>query len=376
MALLVSNQDIEQVLDMNICLDAIEEGIKEYYRGDATCRPRIDVWAPSGDSRGYYQWGSMEGTSRRYGIFATRIKSDIAYWTEGEGGVKTQEKYCQRPGLFCGLILLFSTENGEPLAVMNDGYLQHMRVGATAGIAAKYLAREDADTVGMIGSGSMAWTHALAFAEVRNIKRIQVFNPTAKNRETYAGNLSARLGIDVVPVDSVVEAVKGAQIVSACTDSIVPVIPGRSIEAGAFVTTVKGTVELDKSSVERIRTFYTFAPNSDEISHSQPGEAASRAQKISGTHRAYVAGQAEDLARIPEVEREGGFDKRKLVSFKNLLNGQDPGRRDGEEILAVGGNQIQGIQFASVGGATYRLIKEKGLGRQFPTDWLLQDVRN
>ncbi len=106
----------------------------------------------------------------------------------------------------------------------------------------------------MIGSGSMAWTHALAFAEVRKIKRIQVFSPTVKNRETYARNLSARLGIDVVPVASAVEAVKGAQIVSACTDSIVPVIPGRSIEAGAFVTTVKGTVELDKSSAERIRT--------------------------------------------------------------------------------------------------------------------------
>ena len=139
MALLISNQDIEQVLDMKTCLDAIEEGIKEYYRGDAICRPRIDVWAPSGDPNGYYQWGSMEGTSRRYGVFATRIKSDIAYWSTSAGGVKTQEKYCQRPGLFCGLILLFSTENGEPLAVMNDGYLQHLRVGATAGIAAKYL---------------------------------------------------------------------------------------------------------------------------------------------------------------------------------------------------------------------------------------------
>ncbi len=45
------------------------------------CRPRIDVWAPSGDPQGYYQWGSMEGTSRRYGVFATRIKSDIAYWS-------------------------------------------------------------------------------------------------------------------------------------------------------------------------------------------------------------------------------------------------------------------------------------------------------
>ena len=91
MTLLISNQDVEQVLDIRICLDAIEEGIKEYYRGDATCRPRIDVWAPSGDPHGYYQWGSMEGTSRRYAVFATRIKSDIAYWTESGNGVKTQE---------------------------------------------------------------------------------------------------------------------------------------------------------------------------------------------------------------------------------------------------------------------------------------------
>ena len=91
----------------------------------------------------------------------------------------------------------------------------------------------------------------------------------------------------------------------------------------------------------------------------------SRAQKISGNHRAYVAGQPEDLTRIPEIEREGGFDKRKVVSFKELFDGANPGRRDGEEILGVGGNQIQGIQFASVGGATYRLIKDKGSGGNF-----------
>ena len=360
---------------MKTCLDAIEEGVKEYYRGDATCRPRIDVWAPSGDPQGYYQWGSMEGTSRRYGVFATRIKSDIAYWSTDGSGVKTQEKYCQRPGLFCGLILLFSTENGEPLAIMNDGYLQHLRVGATAGIAAKYLSRADADTVGMIGSGGMAWTHALAFAEVRAVKRIQVFSPTPANREAFARKLAERIGIDVIPVTSAEAAVKGAQIVSACTDATVPVIPGRSVDAGAFICTVKGSVELDRSCAERVRTFYTFAPTTDGVGETF-GTSVSRAQKISGNHRAYVAGQPEDLTRIPEIEREGGFDKRKVVSFKELFDGANPGRRDGEEILGVGGNQIQGIQFASVGGATYRLIKDKDLGREFPTQWLLQDVRN
>lgn len=147
MALLISNRDAEQVLTIRECLESIEAAVKEYYDGDATCRPRTDVWAPAGDPNGYYQWGSMEGTSRRFSVFATRIKSDIAYWVAGKEGVSTQEKYCQRPGKFCGLILLFSLENGEPLAIMNDGFIQHLRVGATAGLGAKHLAREDATTV-------------------------------------------------------------------------------------------------------------------------------------------------------------------------------------------------------------------------------------
>lgn len=100
MALLINNHEIEQVLDMRTCIDAIEDGVKEYYRGDAVCRPRIDVWAPCADPRGYYQWGSMEGTSRRYGVFATRIKSDIAYWSDNGDGTKTQENIASGRGCF------------------------------------------------------------------------------------------------------------------------------------------------------------------------------------------------------------------------------------------------------------------------------------
>jgi ornithine cyclodeaminase/alanine dehydrogenase-like protein (mu-crystallin family) len=186
--------------------------------------------------------------------------------------------------------------------------------------------------------------------------------------------LSARLGIDVLPVSAAEEAVKDAEIVAACTDSIVPVIPGRCLEDGAFVCTVKGSMEMDEETVQRVSAFFTFAPNA-EVSASD-AEPASRAQLISGVHRAYVAGRPEELARIPRVKRARGLDKRKLVSFKDLFEGKINGRIDARQILAVGGNRIQGIQFASVGGATYRLIKEKGLGREFPTDWLLQDIRN
>ncbi len=373
MALLINNDDVTKVLTIADCVESIEGGVKEYYRGDATCRPRLDVWAPCGDPNGYYQWGSMEGTSRRHRVFATRIKSDIAYWTE-YNGVKTQEKYCQRPGKFCGLILVFSLENGEPLAIMNDGYLQHMRVGATAGLAAKYLARHDAAVVGMIGSGGMARTHAMAFCAVRKIRRIQVYSPTAKNREAYAREMSEKLRVEVAPVKSAEEAARGAHVISACTDSIEPVLRGDWIEEGAFISTVKGTTELDEETLKRVDVFFTFAPSKESSREEKEGRTA--AHRISGWHQAYVAGRPEDLAKIPEVKKERTIDRRKIVSFRNLFEGTAGGRINDKQIISVTGNGIQGIQFASVGGRTYRLIKEQGLGRDFPTDWLLQDIRN
>ncbi len=372
MALLISNEDVAKVLTIADCIESIEEGVKEYYRGDATCRPRLDVWAPCGDPNGYYQWGSMEGTSKRHKVFATRIKSDIAYWSEYNGG-RTQEKYCQRPGKFCGLILVFSLENGEPLAIMNDGYLQHMRVGATAGLAAKHLARHDAAVVGMIGSGGMARTHAMAFCAVRKIRRIQVYSPTAKNREAYAREMSEKLKIEVDPVKSPAEAVKGAEIVATCTDSIVPVLKGEWLEEGVLLTTVKGTTEMDEDTLKRVDTFFTFAPEAP----SEPEQGRkTHAHRISGTHGAYVAGRPEDLARIPAVTKERKVDRGKIVSFKDLFGEKTGGRVNDKEIISMTGNHIQGIQFASVGGRTFELVRERGLGREFPTDWLLQDIRN
>jgi hypothetical protein len=57
------------------------------------------------------QWGTMEGGFTG-GYFAIHMKSDIIYETEYKGAL-TQEKYCMRPGLYCGLILLISVENAE-----------------------------------------------------------------------------------------------------------------------------------------------------------------------------------------------------------------------------------------------------------------------
>ena len=161
----------------------------------------------------------MEGGSTA-GYFAIRMKSDVIYETQ-YNGVLTQEKYCMRPGLFCGLILLTSIENGEPLAFLNDGHLQHMRVGGDGGIGVKYMANQDAEVVGMLGSGGMARTHMQAFTRVRTIKKLQVFSPTKENREAFGREMAATYNIEVQVCDSPENIYKGAHIVAALTDSAV-----------------------------------------------------------------------------------------------------------------------------------------------------------
>ena len=212
------------------------------------CRPRIDIQIPTKDPNRIYQWGTMEGGSMS-GYFAIRMKSDVIYEQEYQGAI-TQEKYCVRPGRFCGLILLNDIQNGEPLALINDGYLQHMRVGADSGIGVKYIAREDAEVVGMIGSGGMARSHVESFLLARKITKIQVYSPTRAHREEYAKEISEKYGLEVVPVSTPRDAYKGSHIVAGCTDSSVPIIAGKWLEEGTHVTCVGG--KPDEDTLKRI----------------------------------------------------------------------------------------------------------------------------
>ena len=119
-----------KVLDMKTCLDAMEDAYRDLSKNEAAYRPRIDFYVPREPH--YYRWGTMEGATRSLGYMAIRMKSDMLVW-EKDGEFETEDKYCIEPGTYCGLIFLLSVRNGEPLALMNDGYLQHMRVGACAG---------------------------------------------------------------------------------------------------------------------------------------------------------------------------------------------------------------------------------------------------
>ena len=149
--LILNNRELESAVDMPSCIEALYGALKAYNRNDAARRPRIDIFAPTPRAEEFACFSSMEGIVRG-GYYAIRIKPDIISWPE-VNGMKRRVTYCYEPGLYGGLILVFKTENAELVAIMNDGFIQHMRVGATAALGARYLARSNAEIVGMIGSG-------------------------------------------------------------------------------------------------------------------------------------------------------------------------------------------------------------------------------
>jgi ornithine cyclodeaminase/alanine dehydrogenase-like protein (mu-crystallin family) len=367
MTLILNNEDVQSVLTMDITMAALEQAYAELTRSEAVCRPRIDIQIPTKDPKKLYQWGTMEGGSMS-GYFAIRMKSDVIYEQEYEGA-RTQEKYCVRPGKFCGLILLMNIQNGEPVALINDGYLQHMRVGADSGIGAKYMAREDAEVVGMIGSGGMARTHADAFRLVRNIKKIQVYSPTKAHREQYAKEMSDRLGIDAVPFDNPQDVYKGAQIIAGCTDSVAEVISGEWLEEGTHVTCIGG--KPDQDTLKRIDVSLRFG--------NAPAPSGLPQLGVTDEHITYAARPKETAGfqmKTAGKRGHGVIAEDRVAFLEELLMGRKKGRTSSHQITYSERGNIQGSQFFAVAGKVYELAKAKGLGREIPTDWLLQDIRD
>ena len=360
---LLTNADVARVLDMRGGIAALRTGYADLARGDAAFVPRIDLYAPTGREEDYYQWGSMAGACRSYGVVAVRIKSDIASWPHG----RTQEKYCIEPGTYSGIILLYSITNGEPLALLQDGYLQHVRVGAAAGIGADLLALPDADTLGLIGSGGMARSYLEAIAEVRSLREVRVYSTTPANRERFAATARDDLGLDVRAVDSARDAVSGARIVATATDSMTPTFDPAWLAPGAHVTVVTRR-ELSPELVARADRVLQLGANT--VPHGTPVPGM---EWKAGGIAAYVSGQPHERARIPSSrDRETGV----FPTLTQVHRGEVEGRTGEEQVTLFVTTGTQGLQFAAVGGHVWQQARERELGTPFPTEWFLQDIRD
>lgn len=388
MPLYLSNQDQEKAITAREAIDALENGIRQFAKGDAIRRPRIDNFIPTRRTDQFFAFSSMEGGIREPGYYALRIKPDMISWPT-VNGLRRRVTYCSKPGLYGGLVFLFNVDNAELLAIMNDGFVQHYRVAATAALGVKYLARPEAKVLGMIGSGGMARSFAETFCVVRKITTIQVFSSNREHVEKYVRDVSKKVDCEILPVSNAREAVRGVDIVATCTNSYDPVIQGEWLEPGTHVANVTA-YELGPDLFNRVdavgllvrRTPMSVAGFVDD----------DFAIRIDGM--TYAAGRPEERAKIPPSSaklqnREGRdrFPNARYVDCVNWVTGESFRRSSEDEITTLENNSygtlpgdaahsagIQGIQFASVGGRIYERAREKGLGTELPMEMFLQDI--
>lgn len=351
MALLVDNDAAEAVLSMDDAIDSITDAFTQYGNHQAAFYPLHQLATPTAADGDAYVWGHHVGAIRDPPRLAFRFKSDVAEWVDTEDGT-TREKFNVEPGTYMGFVLLFDTSSGELLGLMNDGVLQHVRVGATAGVGCDKFARADAETVGLIGSGGMAEVYLEAFDAVRDLSTVRVYSPTREHRESFAGDMGEKLDIDIEAVDGPEAAVSGADIVATCTDASQPVIDGRWIDDGAFLTNVR-SLEIPAAAIE----------------------AADR--RYATTNEAYVTrvlGTEAERAYLRSHAGHGDHDT-DFATLGEALCGRVDGRADPEETIYFD-NRAMGIQFAAVGDLLYRRAERAGLGVEIPLSWFQQSMRN
>ena len=364
--LMINNEVVAQVLNMRECIEVQEAAFAALVERKAIYRPRIDTYVPCNRPDAYYRFGTVEGASGGY--YAVRLKSDIVHFPVGPDGSHSEHKYCVQPGTFCGLVFLYSSGNGEPLALMNDGHLQHMRVGAAAGIGTRLLAREDAATVGMIGSGGMARTFLEAYAVVRKIRKVKVYSRNVGNRGRYAEEMARLLGIEVSAVDSAREAVRGVDILSTCTDSILPTVEPEWLEPGMHVVSLTSH---EISSAVATRFDVKVQQGNEEI---DLPESETFRRDLGGGRGVFAIGTEEQLEVLPRAKK--GLKLKEWPVYTDVVTGKAPGRTSRDQITHYRTIGNWGVQFSSVGGLVYERAKAAGLGRELPTEWFLQDIRN
>jgi alanine dehydrogenase len=351
MTLLLSNEDVEAALGMSDCLDAMEIAYRDLGLMQGANGVRSELLAPTDRTDALYSLLTMSGVIPRFGISAVRISSDILTWPASPAGLRRVKVPSARNGRYVGLVLLFSSHSGEPLAIYPDGVVQRMRAGATSGLAAKYLARPDAREVGILGTGWQAGAQMMAICAVRSIERIRCYSPRREGREAFACEMRAKLGVEVTAAATAREAIAGTDIVICATNSMVPVFPADWLEPGMHVSSLK-RLELEASVAAAADVVFTHVR-----------EASAEIIRTAGA----------DLARETEQQKaklSSEIRQESRPELADLLLGRTAGRRSHRDITLFLNYTGLGYQFAATGHVIYTKARERGLGREIDTDLL------
>jgi ornithine cyclodeaminase/alanine dehydrogenase-like protein (mu-crystallin family) len=352
MTLILNNDEIQKALTVPDCLAVMEETSRELAGSRAVNRPTSHSYLPHSTAQTTYSFKSVDGGVKKFGVLALRVTSDIVREQSINNSVRLDKLPLAGKGQYLGLVQLFSVETSELLAIMPDGFIQQTRVGVTSALGAKAMARENSAVLGLIGSGGQARAHFRFMTAVRPIKKVKIFSPNPEHRKEFAAEMERETKISAEAVASAEDAVKNSDIVCTATNSSRPVFSAALLQPGMHYNSIRefemDEAALEKSDVVAIHTRF------GGIQHFQP------------------PGIEKDL---PAVRKEKPRDWSRYPEIQDLLVGKAPGRKNDKQITFFLNNVGTGVQFAAMGYCAYTACKEKGLGKEIPTDWFLQDIK-
>jgi len=300
----------------------------------------------------------MSGVLPARNIAALRLNSSVVKWYEKAGGIRKDKLPVAGGDKFVGLVMLFSTETGEPLAIFPDGYVQKLRVAGASAIAARYLARKDATVMALLGTGWQASAHLVTLSMVRDLRQVRVYSPTPESRRRFVENWSGKVAAQLIECASANEAIETADMVTCTTNSISPLFDGEILSPGVHISCVK-PCELDAATYRRADPL---------IIHWQEAKPF---QIAIGVERQSIPDVAEGWQH-PLTREDCAIWN--FPTLSQLVNKEHPGRTNQQAISCFCNNVGLGLQFAAVGSEVLARAREGRVGREIPTDWFLEDV--
>ncbi len=232
---------------------------------------------------------------------------------------------------------LWDAQSGEFLTHLDGNPWNPQKTGATGAVGVDALARPDASSLGVIGSGTQARGQVLATATVRDFERVKVYSPTEESRQSFVESLDNELAAEVTAVKTSSAAVSGSDVVITATTSSEPVFEGSALDSGTHVTAMgqysPDARELDTETIKRAK----YVPDLRERVHQDAGSFIT-------AHNEGVVGDEHIHAELGEV-----------------IAGTASGRTEEDEITVFdsGGTGIETVAAAAM---LYDMAVERDFG--------------
>ena len=345
--LLVNPSEIRGIITMAEAVEAVRLGFREWGENPQLNAPRRRIHIPSGVRVSVHQGGVPAAK-------ATGLMTHCEW-------VKPMADEQVYPRLNHPVIVLYDSAEGELKGIIvgeitcaelpNNVAVTGLRTAATSAVGTDLLARPDATSLGLFGAAGQAKNHLLALMQTRKLKEVKVYSRSAENRKKFADEMGPVTNLNITPVASPEEAVRGVDIILTATNSSVPVFDGNWLEPGQHVTTIVG------SNVGLVKGGFTAAKRR-EID-----DATLARSDVHGIVSIQQAIQDEQADIYDPVER-GVIRWEQLIEIGEILAGNKEGRTKAEQITFYKNNAGQGVADVALGAAVLEKIKAKNKGQK------------